>query len=140
MRARRFSLYRPQRQRRADGSPSSRPSLWPPDRSQASHADLGLFVGCWCRANRLLSRSECLADVLLGILQEAFGATQGIAAAVQNLSSLLIYRPHPLRCPSAHAARLFPHIALELFSPKPYDAGARDHSENENLTGSHVRS
>jgi hypothetical protein len=57
--------------------------------------------GCWCRANRLLSRSERLADVLLGILQEAFGATQGMPAAVQNLSSLLIYRPISL--PQSHA-------------------------------------
>jgi hypothetical protein len=96
--------------------------------------------GCWCRANRLLSGSERLADVLLGILQEAFGATQRMPAAVQNLPSLLIDRPHPVRRPSAHAARPFSHIALDFSSPEPCDDSARDHSKNESLSGSHVRS
>jgi hypothetical protein len=38
--------------------------------------------GCWCRANRFLPCPESLADMLLRVLQEFVGPTQGIPAAV----------------------------------------------------------
>src|SRR6185295_352441 len=99
--------------------PGSSETGAPPIRTPSSR-----LSGCWGRPNRLLPRTERLADMLLGVLQEFFSATQGVPASVQNLSGLLVCRPQAVRCPDAHAARLFPQIVRDPSSPEPCDGGA----------------
>jgi hypothetical protein len=76
---------------------------------------------CSCRANRVLSCPESIADVLLGVLQEVVNSMQGISAAVQHLLGLLLYRPNALRCLGAHPARL-----LLFASPTPFWNGDQE--------------
>ena len=74
--------------------------------------------GCWCRANRILRRAESVADVLLRILQELFGSTQGAPASVQHFPGPRIHRPDPLRRLRAHSPDVFPRTELWICLPQ----------------------
>jgi hypothetical protein len=64
---------------------------------------------CSCRANRVLPRPESLADVLLRVLQEVVSPMQGIAAAVQDLPGILLYRPDARSCTYSPICRPHSH-------------------------------
>jgi len=64
--------------------------------------------------------------MLLRILQELVGPTQGISTAVQHLPSLLLHGPNALRRLRTHPARLVLHVLLQAYSPRSseQDTGA----------------
>src|SRR5512132_3905370 len=93
--------------------------------------------GCRCGANRFLPCPESSADLLLGVVEELVGPTQGVSAAVQDLSGLLLYGPNALCRPCAHPARPILHVLLHIPSPQPHGSCPHDGPQDETLADQH---